>query len=164
MVEVGWARCENAGSLLTLAVERARLVPGIVATTSVGGELTTCSDEGNRDEATALPVSRSTSVDEALALLQEHGEEAKVLAGGQSLVPLMNFRLARPRYLIDLNRISELAFIREEDGGLAIGAMARQRAVERSTLVRDRCPLLAEAMPLIGHHQVTPIAWLTGKG
>lgn len=94
------------------------------------------------------------SADDALTLLRDYGEEVKVLAGGQSLVPLMNFRLARPRYLIDLNRIPELAFIREQDGSLAIGAMTRQRAVERSTLVRDRCPLLAEAMPLIGHHQI----------
>jgi CO/xanthine dehydrogenase FAD-binding subunit len=95
-----------------------------------------------------------TSVDDVLALLRDHGEAAKVLAGGQSLVPLMNFRLARPRYLIDLNCIPELAFIREEDSGLVIGAMTRQRAVERSALVRSRCPLLAEAMPLIGHHQI----------
>lgn len=94
------------------------------------------------------------SVDEALALLGEHGEEAKPLAGGQSLVPLLNFRLARPRALIDLNRIPTLSYLREADGGLAIGAMTRQRAVERSPLVRERCPLLAEAMPLIGHVQI----------
>lgn len=94
------------------------------------------------------------SVEEALALLKEHGEEAKVLAGGQSLVPLLNFRLARPRYLIDLNRIPAFSYIREVNGGLAIGAMTRQRAVERSPLVRERCPLLAEAMPLIGHPQI----------
>lgn len=94
------------------------------------------------------------SVEEALALLKEHGEEAKVLAGGQSLVPLLNFRLARPRYLIDLNRIPAFSYIREVNGGLAIGAMTRQRAVERSPLVREHCPLLAEAMPLIGHPQI----------
>jgi CO/xanthine dehydrogenase FAD-binding subunit len=95
-----------------------------------------------------------TSVEDALALLREHGDEAKVLAGGQSLVPLLNFRLARPRSLIDLNRIAALSYIKEEDGGLAIGAMTRQRAVERSPVVRARCPLLAEAMPLIGHFQI----------
>jgi len=95
-----------------------------------------------------------TSLDEALAALAEHGDEAKVLAGGQSLVPLLNFRLARPRWLVDLNRISSLAYIRERDGGLAIGAMTRQRALERSDLVRERCPLLAEAVPLIGHFQI----------
>jgi len=95
-----------------------------------------------------------TSVDEALALLREYGEEARVLAGGQSLVPLLNFRLARPRYLIDLNRIAALSYIRDQNGGLAIGAMTRQRAAERSELVRGRCPLLWEVMPLIGHFQI----------
>ena len=94
------------------------------------------------------------SAGEALAMLTEHGEQAKLLAGGQSLVPLLNFRLVRPGYLIDLNGIADLAGIREEDGHLAIGAMTRQRAVERSPVVRARCPLLAEAMPLIGHFQI----------
>ena len=94
------------------------------------------------------------SMAEALGFLKEHGEQAKVLAGGQSLVPLMNFRLVRPGYLVDLNGIAELAWIREEDGHLSIGAMTRQRAVERSSVVRERCPLLAEAMPLIGHFQI----------
>ena len=94
------------------------------------------------------------STAEALGFLKEHGEQAKLLAGGQSLVPLMNFRLVRPGYLVDLNGIAELAWIREEDGHLSIGAMTRQRAVERSALVRARCPLLAETMPLIGHFQI----------
>lgn len=95
-----------------------------------------------------------TSVDEALGLLRERGEDAKVLAGGQSLVPLLNFRLTRPPYLIDLNRISALDYIRPWDGGLAIGAMTRQRTVEKSPLVKDRCPLLDDVMPLIGHFQI----------
>ncbi len=95
-----------------------------------------------------------TSVEEALALLAEHGEEAKVLAGGQSLVPLLNFRLVRPAYLVDLNEISGLDGIREEDGWLVIGGMTRQRALEQSTLVSERCPLLADAMPQIGHAQI----------
>ena len=95
-----------------------------------------------------------SSVEEALALLREHGDEAKALAGGQSLVPLLNFRLARPRHLVDLNRIPSLDYIREDDGAVAVGAMTRQRAVERSPLVRERCPLLAEAMPLVGHFQI----------
>ncbi len=94
------------------------------------------------------------SIDEALALLARHGEEAKVLAGGQSLVPLLNFRLVRPTYLVDLNEIAGLDRIRVEDGRLVIGAMTRQRAVETSALVRERCPLLAEAMPQIGHVQI----------
>ena len=95
-----------------------------------------------------------TSLDEALALLGQHGEEAKVLAGGQSLVPLLNFRLVRPAHLVDLNEIRGLDQIRADDGHLVIGAMARQRAVETSTLIRERCPLLAEAMPQIGHVQI----------
>ena len=94
------------------------------------------------------------SLDEALALLAEHGEGAKVLAGGQSLVPLLNFRLVRPSYLVDLNDLPGLDGIRSDNGQLVLGAMARQRAVEQSTLVKDRCPLLDDAMPQIGHVQI----------
>jgi CO/xanthine dehydrogenase FAD-binding subunit len=95
-----------------------------------------------------------TSVDEALALLAEHGEGAKVLAGGQSLVPLLNFRLVRPPQVVDLNEIPGLGYIREENGWLVIGGMTRQRALETSSLVRERCPLLADALPQIGHVQI----------
>ena len=94
------------------------------------------------------------TLDEALGLLAQHGDEAKVLAGGQSLVPLLNFRLVRPTYLVDLNDIPGLDGIRAEDGRLTIGAMTRQRAAETSPVVRERCPLLAEAMPQIGHVQI----------
>ena len=94
------------------------------------------------------------SLDEALGILAEHGDEAKVLAGGQSLVPLLNFRLVRPAHLVDLNEIAGLDGIRVENGRLAIGAMTRQRAVETSALVREHCPLLTEAMPQIGHVQI----------
>ena len=94
------------------------------------------------------------SLDEALGLLAEHGEQAKVLAGGQSLVPLLNFRLVRPGYLVDLNDIPGLDGIRLENGRLAIGAMTRQRAAETSPLVRERCPLLADALPQVGHVQI----------
>ena len=95
------------------------------------------------------------TVDEALALLHEHGDEAKILAGGQSLMPLMNLRLARPKVIVDINRISGLDGIAASaDGGLAIGALARQRAVEKSALVRERHPLLVAGMPLIGHFQI----------
>ena len=95
-----------------------------------------------------------STVDEALALLQEHGDEAKPLAGGQSLIPAMNFRLARPRVLVDLNRIAALAYIRSETNGVAIGAMTRQRTVERSDVVAGVAPLLAEAVPSIAHPQI----------
>jgi CO/xanthine dehydrogenase FAD-binding subunit len=94
------------------------------------------------------------SLDEALTLLGDLGDGAKVLAGGQSLVPMLNFRLVRPQHLVDLNGLAELAGIREHDGHLVIGAMTRQRAVEMSELVSDRWPLLAEAMPQIGHAQI----------
>jgi len=94
------------------------------------------------------------TVDEALALLGEHGGDAKPLAGGQSLIPAMNFRLARPAVLVDLNRIAALAYVRAESGGLAVGAMTRQRAVERSDVVARAAPLLAETMPSIAHPQI----------
>jgi CO/xanthine dehydrogenase FAD-binding subunit len=94
------------------------------------------------------------SLGEALDLLAALGEGAKVLAGGQSLVPMLNFRLARPAHLVDVNGLAELAGIREDDGHLVIGALTRQRAVEQSVLVGRRCPLLAEAMPQIGHVQI----------
>ena len=96
------------------------------------------------------------TLEEALALLSEHGFDAKPLAGGQSLVPAMNFRLARPAVLVDLNRIPGLASIEPADanGGLRLGAMTRQRAAERSPLVAERAPLLAEALPLVAHPQI----------
>jgi CO/xanthine dehydrogenase FAD-binding subunit len=94
------------------------------------------------------------SVEEALEILRDLGERAKPLAGGQSLVPLLNFRLVRPPYIVDLNGLTELAGIREDDGHLVIGAMTRQRAAERSALVRARCPLLADALPQVGHVQI----------
>ena len=94
------------------------------------------------------------TLDEGLALLSEHGGDAKPLAGGQSLIPAMNFRLARPAVLVDLNRIAELAYVRAESGGLAVGAMTRQRAVERSDAVARAAPLLAETMPSIAHPQI----------
>jgi aerobic carbon-monoxide dehydrogenase medium subunit len=92
-----------------------------------------------------------TSVEEAVALLAEQGDDVKILAGGQSLVPLLNMRLARPRVVVDINRVPELTYIRERDGGLAIGAMTRQRAAEASSLCRQRAPLLQEALGYVGH-------------
>jgi carbon-monoxide dehydrogenase medium subunit len=92
-----------------------------------------------------------TSIDEALSLLAEHGEEARVLAGGQSLMPLMALRLARPEMVVDVGRVEGLAEIAEHDGQLQIGSLVRERAAERSDRVRRRAPLLADAVPLIGH-------------
>lgn len=88
---------------------------------------------------------------EVLALLATYTDDAKILAGGQSLVPLLNMRLAQPAHLLDINRLPDLAYIHEVDGGLAIGALTRQRDIEHSSLVRNRCPLLALAITFIGH-------------
>ena len=92
-----------------------------------------------------------STLDEALALLARYNGDAKLLAGGQSLVPLLNFRLARPAALIDLNRITSLAYIREHDGHVRLGAMTRQRAIEFSPVVARRLPLLREATRWVGH-------------
>jgi len=91
------------------------------------------------------------TVEDAIALLTRYGGEAKLLAGGQSLMPLLNFRLSRPAALVDLNAIPSLAYIREKDGEVRFGAMTRQRTIEFSPLVRQRLPLLTEATALVGH-------------
>jgi len=93
-------------------------------------------------------------LDEALALLGQNSEDTKVLAGGQSFVPLLNMRLASPTYIVDINHIAELHYIEQEDGYLAIGATVRQRQVERSALVQDKHPLLIEVVKHIGHMQI----------
>jgi len=95
------------------------------------------------------------SLDEAVSLLERNADrDVKILAGGQSLVPLLNMRMARPDLLVDLNRVEGLDAIREEDGGLVIGAMARKRAVEQSDRVRRLQPALLAATRLIGHPQI----------
>jgi len=91
------------------------------------------------------------SLDEALAALSAADGDAKLLAGGQSLIPLLNFRLAKPSVLIDLNRVPGLAYIDERDGGFAIGAMTRDAEVERAAMLTDRAPLLGEAIHCVGH-------------
>ena len=97
---------------------------------------------------------RPHTLDEALSLLAEHGTDAKPLAGGQSLIPAMNFRLATPSVLVDLNAIPRLAYVaylQGSPGGLNIGGMTRQRDLERSADVATRVPLMAEAMPHVAH-------------
>src|SRR5262249_6229708 len=94
-----------------------------------------------------------TSVDEALRLLGQN-EDAKILAGGHSLIPAMKLRLAQPKAIVDLGRIPELSYIREKNGQLAIGAMTTHFAVESSELLREKCPLLTELAPQIGDVQV----------
>jgi len=96
-----------------------------------------------------------TTIEEALSLLAEHGYDAKVLAGGQSLIPMMNFRLVQPAILVDLNNIPELAYINpDENGGLRLGAMTRHHQVEISPLVEKRAPLIHAAMPKIAYPQI----------
>jgi CO/xanthine dehydrogenase FAD-binding subunit len=94
------------------------------------------------------------SVEETIALLAEHGEEAKVLAGGQSLVPLLNFRLARPERLVDINGVGGLDAISVADGELRLGALVRHSALERSPDVAAAVPLLRDAVRLVGHVQI----------
>lgn len=94
------------------------------------------------------------SIDEAVALLAAHGDAAKLLAGGQSLVPMMNLRLAQPRHLIDLNRIAGLDVIRLTGERLEIGALTPHAALARADLVRDHCPILAAAAATIGHYAI----------
>lgn len=94
------------------------------------------------------------TVEEAIALVAQHGDEASVLAGGQSLVPMLSMRLAYPSFLVDLNGIGELDYVRRDDGGLTIGALTRQATGEGSAELRECCPLIAEALPLIGHRAI----------
>ena len=102
------------------------------------------------------------SLDEALALLAEHGSEAKPLAGGQSLIPAMNFRLATPAILVDLNRLDELAHVTSQ-AGLRIGGMTRHRVLERSDVVAREAPLVAAAMPHVAHPAIRTRGTLGGS-
>jgi len=94
------------------------------------------------------------TTEEAVAQLAAHGDEARILAGGQSLMPILNMRLATPGRLVDLNRVGALSYIVERAGGVAIGAMTRQRTAERSELIAAAVPLLAEALPWVGHSAI----------
>ena len=94
---------------------------------------------------------RARSVDEAVRLLREHGGEARILAGGQSLIATLNMRLSAPPMLVDINRIAGLSGIALKDGKLCIGALTRHAEIERSVLIATHAPLLAAAVPHIGH-------------
>jgi aerobic carbon-monoxide dehydrogenase medium subunit len=106
---------------------------------------------------------RAGTVQEAVSLLARYGEEAKLLAGGHSLLPLMKFRLAEPKHLIDVRRIPELSGIREDRGGLVIGAATPHHTLETSPLVRQRLPMLAEAAAQIGDAQVRNMGTIGGS-
>lgn len=96
---------------------------------------------------------RPRQTDEALSLLNELGEDGKILAGGQSLMPLMNFRLAQPEHLIDINFIEGLDYIRNENGAIKMGCLVRQSRLLDNPLIRERCPLLADASAYVGYTQ-----------
>src|SRR3982074_3468860 len=93
---------------------------------------------------------RPATVDEAIALLAKHGDDAKLLAGGHSLIPAMKLRLAQPKVGVGLGRITNLSYIREAGGTIAIGAMTTHHEIEASQVLRDRSPLLAETADVIG--------------
>jgi CO/xanthine dehydrogenase FAD-binding subunit len=96
---------------------------------------------------------RPRALDDALGLLKQFGEEGKILAGGQSLLPLMNFRLAQPAHLIDINFIEGLDYVRSENGRVKIGCLARQSRLLGDPLIKQRCPLLADALAQVGYEQ-----------
>src|SRR5512133_1891301 len=103
------------------------------------------------------------STEEALVLLRDLGSDAKLLAGGQSLVPAMNFRVVQPSALIDLNRIGELDYLREDDHCLRIGGMTRERMLEIDPFIEKWSPLLKEAMPYVAHPQIRNRGTLGGS-
>src|SRR5512133_3024037 len=103
------------------------------------------------------------SIDQALELVQQFGDTGKILAGGQSLVPAMNFRVVQPSVLIDLNRIKSLDYVREDGKCLRIGAMTRERTLEFEQLISARFPLLAEAMPHVAHPEIRNRGTLGGS-
>ena len=103
------------------------------------------------------------SLDEALSLLREHGDDAKLLAGGHSLIPVMKLRLAQPKHIVDLRKVPGLVGIREEDGALVIGAMTTYAAVRASDLVDRKLPVLAEAVSVIGDPLVRNMGTVGGS-
>ena len=111
----------------------------------------------------AFEYHRPSTLQDAVALLGRLGEEAKVLAGGQSLIPLMKLRLASPRHVVDLNRITGLGSIAERDGALVIGALVRESELEASDLVRRRFPILADACRVIADPLVRNLATVGGN-
>jgi aerobic carbon-monoxide dehydrogenase medium subunit len=106
---------------------------------------------------------RPKTVPEAVAMLQQHGDEAKILSGGQSLIPMMKLRLARPGFLIDINRISGLSYVKEEGGYLKIGGLTREAELESSPLVRSKYPILLDTAHVIADPQVRNMATVGGN-
>jgi len=111
----------------------------------------------------AFDYSSPKSLSEAIALLEQHGAEAKILAGGMSLIPLMKLRLASPAHLIDLNGITDLSYIREAKGHLAIGALTRESELDESPLIREKYPIIADTAGVIGDPLVRNMATVGGN-
>jgi len=111
----------------------------------------------------SFDYSAPTTIEEALALLKEHGDEAKILAGGHSLIPMMKLRFASPEHLIDINNIPGLSYIKEEDGQLKLGAMARESDLEHSSLIQNKYPIFIDASKLIADPQVRNMGTIGGN-
>ena len=111
----------------------------------------------------SFEYSSPTTLSEAISLLKQHGADAKILAGGQSLIPLMKLRLAAPKHLIDLGRIGDLSYIRESDGHLTIGALTREAELERSELIRTKYPIIADTAAVIADPLVRNLATVGGN-
>ena len=111
----------------------------------------------------AFDYFRPNTVPEAVALLQQHGSNAKILSGGQSLIPMMKLRLARPSCLIDINRIPGLSYIREDGGFLKIGGLTREADLEASAVVKSKYPLLLDTVGVIADPQVRNLATVGGN-
>jgi len=103
------------------------------------------------------------TIPEAIALLQQYGDDAKILSGGQSLIPMMKLRIARPAYLIDINRIAGMSYVKEEDGHLKIGGLTREAELESSPLVRSKYPIIVDTARVIADPQVRNLATLAGN-
>ena len=103
------------------------------------------------------------TLEEALRLMERHGDEAKILAGGHSLLPLIKLRLAQPRYIIDIGRLRGMSYIRQENGHIVIGALTTHAEIERASLLRSKCPLLPETAAVIGDVQVRNLGTLGGS-
>jgi carbon-monoxide dehydrogenase medium subunit len=111
----------------------------------------------------AFEYLRPKTIPEAIALLEQHGDEAKIMSGGQSLIPMMKLRLARPGFLIDINRIPNLNYVKEDEGFLKIGALAREADLDKSALIKTKYPILRDTVAVIADPQVRNLATLAGN-
>ena len=111
----------------------------------------------------AFEYLRPKTIPEAVAFLKQYGDDAKILSGGQSLIPLMKLRIARPAYLIDINRISGLSYIKEEAGFLKIGGLTREADLEASALIRSKYPVILDTAHVIADPQVRNLATVAGN-